>query len=76
MPSDATVEINLQRFDVDRDGAVLLAAQIAVDGKGMVSRGVTITVRPADTTTQALVAAMSIATGQLADTAAGMLAGA
>ncbi len=31
--ADATVEINLQRFDLDRDGAVLLAAQIAVDGK-------------------------------------------
>ncbi len=32
-PADATVEINLQRFDLDRDGAVLLAAQVAVDGR-------------------------------------------
>src|ERR1700723_2899574 len=27
-PTDATVEINLQRFDLDRDGTVLLAAQV------------------------------------------------
>jgi uncharacterized protein len=74
-PPDATVEINLQRMDLDRDGAVLLVAQIAVDGKTTVSRGVTFTVRPADGTTQALVAAMSSATAQLADAVAGMLAG-
>lgn len=72
-PPDATVEINLQRFDLNRDGAVLLAAQIAVDGKRIVSRGVTLTVRPTDTTTGALVAAMSTATAQLADAVAGML---
>ena len=72
--ADATVEINLQRFDLDRDGAVLLAAQIAVDGKRVVSRSVRFTVRPADAATGALVAAMSSALGQLADTVAGMLA--
>jgi uncharacterized lipoprotein YmbA len=73
-PAAATVEINLQRFDLGRDGALLLAAQIAVDGKGTTSRGVTFTVRPADGTTRALVAAMSAATAQLADAIAGMLA--
>jgi uncharacterized lipoprotein YmbA len=72
---DATVEINLQRFDLDRDGAVLLAAQVAVDAKGTRSRGAALKVRPADGTTQALVAAMSAATAQLADMIAGMLAG-
>ena len=72
---DATLEINLQRFDLDRDGAVLLAAQIAVDTKRTISRGVTLTIRPADGTTQSLVAAMSSALGQFADTAAAMLAG-
>jgi uncharacterized protein len=72
-PPDATVEINLQRLDLDRDGAVLLAAQIAVDTKHTTSRGVAFTVRPADGTTQALVAAMSAATAQLANTVAGML---
>ena len=39
-PADATVEINLQRFDLDRDGDVLLAAQIAVEGKRSASRAV------------------------------------
>ena len=70
----ATVEINLQRFDLNRDGALLLAAQIAVDGKRAASRGAAFTVRPADGTTRALVAAMSVATAQLADAIAGMLA--
>jgi uncharacterized protein len=73
---DATVAVNLQRFDLDRDGAVLLAAQIAVDAKRTTSRGVMLTVRPTDGTTQALVAAMSMALGQFADTIAGMVAGA
>src|SRR6202012_2493932 len=65
-PPDATVEINLQRLDLDREGAVLLAAQIAVDAKHVPSRGVAFTVRPADGTTQALVAAMSAATAHVA----------
>jgi uncharacterized lipoprotein YmbA len=73
-PAWATVEINLQRLDLNRDGALLLIAQVAVDGKTTVSRGVTFSVRPADGTTTALVAAMSTATAQLADTIAGMLA--
>jgi uncharacterized lipoprotein YmbA len=74
-PPDATVAINLQRLDLDRDGAVLLAAQIAVERKTSAAKGVTFTVRPADATTQALVAAMSTATGQLADAIAVLLAG-
>ena len=74
-PPDATVEINLQRFDLDREGDVLLAAQIAVEGKRSASRAVAIKVRPEDGTTQALVAAMSVAMAQLADTIAEMLAG-
>jgi uncharacterized lipoprotein YmbA len=73
-PPDATVAVNLQRLDLDRDGAVLLAAQIAVERKTSAARGVTFTVRPADATTQALVAAMSTATGQLADAIAVLLA--
>ncbi len=32
------MEINLQRFDLDRDGDVLLAAQVAVEGKRSASR--------------------------------------
>ncbi len=74
-PPDATVEIDLQRFDLDRSGSLLLTAQAAVDGKTRSSRPITLTVRPVDGTTTAIVAAMSIATGQLADIVAGMLAG-
>ena len=74
-PPDATVAVNLQRLDLDRDGAVLLAAQIAVERKTSAAKGVTFTVRPTDATTQALVAAMSTATGQLADAIAVLLAG-
>lgn len=68
-----TVGINLQRFDLDSDGAVLLEAQIAVEGKITAVRGVSFQVRPLDGTTQALVAAMSAATAQLADAVATML---
>lgn len=74
-PPDATVEINLQRFDLNSQGAVLLNAQVAVDGKAQVSHAMTFTVTPADGTTAAIVAAMSTATGQLADAIAGILAG-
>jgi uncharacterized lipoprotein YmbA len=74
-PADARVEINLQRFDLDRAGAVLLAAQIATDGERKASRAVALQVRPEDATTQALVAAMSTAVAQVADTIAAMLAG-
>jgi len=73
-PPDATVEINIQRFDLDSDGAVLLSAQIAVVGRASTVRGVSLTVPPTDGTTPALVAAMSTATAQLADTIAIMLA--
>jgi len=74
-PADATVEINLQRFDLDRDGSVLLSAQIAVEGRRPATRSVPLTVHPADSTTRALVAAMSSAVAQLADAIATMLAG-
>jgi uncharacterized protein len=70
---DATVEINVQRFDLDRDGAVLLVAQVAVGGRKAAVRGLSLTVKPADGTTGSLVAAMSAATAQLADAIAGML---
>ncbi len=71
---DATVEINVERFDLDRLGGVRLEAQVAVDGRRSRARGVSLTVRPVDGTTGALVGAMSAATAQLADVIAGMLA--
>nr|WP_294506470.1 PqiC family protein [uncultured Rhodopila sp.] len=73
-PPDATVEVNVQRFDLDRNGAVLLAAQVAIEGPAASARDVSLAVRPPDGSTGALVAAMSTATGQLADTIAAMLA--
>jgi uncharacterized protein len=73
-PSDAKVAINLQRFDLEQGGDVLLAAQIAVEEQRIVSRSVALRVRPANATTQALVAAMSTAVAELADTVASMLA--
>jgi hypothetical protein len=71
---DATVEVNVERFDLDRDGAVLLAAQVAIEGGAAPARDVSLTVRPADGSTQALVGAMSSATGRLADAIAAMVA--
>ena len=71
---DATVEVNIQRFDLNRQGELLLVAQIAVEARGPSTRGVHFVKRPANTTTPALVAAMSVATADLADTIASMLA--
>ncbi len=72
-PPDTTVEVNVQRFDLDRDGAALLVAQIAADGARHGARGVRITVRPAEPSTRALVAALSHATAELADAIAGLV---
>ena len=74
-PPGASVEINVQRFDLNRDGLLLLAAQVAAGARGMAPRDVSLTVRPAGATTPALVAAMSAALAQLADAIALTLAG-
>jgi uncharacterized lipoprotein YmbA len=71
---DATVEVNIQRFDLDRTGALLLLAQIAVGGKATGTRSVSVSVPPTGKTTSALVAAMSNAIGQLANAIAALLA--
>jgi uncharacterized lipoprotein YmbA len=73
-PPDATVEVNVERFDLNRDGAVLLAAQVAIEGGAGAARGASLTVRPADGSTPAVVGAMSTATARLADVIAAMLA--
>ncbi|HEY1934789.1 MAG TPA: PqiC family protein [Acetobacteraceae bacterium] len=74
---DAEVEVNVQRFDADRSGAVVLAAVVAVvrHGETAASRTVRFSVMPAGAGTGGFVAAMSGATGQLADVIAGMLVG-
>lgn len=73
----ATVEIDIQRFDADPSGQVVLLAQVAVSrGRARASaatRVVRLTVQPASARTTDLVAAMSAALGQLADALATML---
>ncbi|HTW68508.1 MAG TPA: PqiC family protein, partial [Acetobacteraceae bacterium] len=72
---DASVELNVQRMDQDRSGAVLLLAQVAVTRAGRVTqaRDLRFSVPPQGVGTTGLVAAMSAAVGQLADAIAGML---
>ncbi len=78
--ADATVEMDIQRFDADPSGQVVLLAQVAVSrGRGRASaatRVVRLLVQPSGPGTPNLVAAMSAALGQLADALAAMLQGA
>jgi uncharacterized lipoprotein YmbA len=73
--SDVAVEVNLQRMDLDEAGTLDLAAQIAVDGLSVRSTGVALSVRPQGDGTPALVGAMSMAVGQLADAIVLLLVG-
>ncbi len=73
----ATVELDIQRFDLDSGGSVVLLVQIAVEqGRShdpSSTRSVRRTVQPASTLTPDVVAGMSTALGQLADEVAGLL---
>ncbi|HET8995185.1 MAG TPA: PqiC family protein [Acetobacteraceae bacterium] len=71
---NAAVAINVLRFDADRSGAVVLDAEIAVNGHPHGNRRVHLTVPLAGPGTPALVSAMSAAIGKLADIVARMLA--
>lgn len=74
------VEVNLQRLGVTTPGTLTLGAQVAVnhrDGRrGAPARAVALTVPVQGDSTQAFVAAASIALGQMADIIAAMLTGA
>jgi uncharacterized lipoprotein YmbA len=70
---DASVEVNVQRFDEDHSGALVLLAQVAVAGRTTVTRNLRFSVPPPSPGTAGLVGAMSTAVGQLADTIAAML---
>ena len=78
--ADTIVEVDVQRFDLDVSGLVVLAAQVAVErsrtGAALAARALRFTERPASGSTSDLVAAMSVALGHLADAAADMLRGA
>ncbi len=74
---DATVEINIQRFDTDSDGKVRLTAQLAVTfanvDRASVSRSLQLVAVPPKPDLTGQVAAMSIAVGQLSDAVAAAL---
>ncbi len=73
----ATVELDIQRFDLDPTGVVVLLAQVAVeqgrsrDPSG--TRSIRVTAQPAGPGTPELVSAMSLALSQLADQVAAAL---
>ncbi len=75
----ATVELDVQRFDLDTSGVVVLLVQVAVEQSrnhdAAATRSLRETVTPTGTGTPQLVAAMSTALGQMADQVADMLRG-
>lgn len=75
--SDARIEVNILRLDADASGAVVLNAQVAIAGPTgePTAHAVHLTVRPADASLEAQVAATSQAVGQLADAIATQVAG-
>ena len=75
--ADATVEIDIQRFDVGEAGELVLVAEVAIE-KGsahgaVASRGVRLSAKPKSDATPSFVAAMSDLLGQLADQVVVML---
>ena len=67
----ATVEVDVQRFDLDTSGTVVLLAQVAVESarshEASATRSLRESVTPNGPGTPQLVAAMSVALGQMAD---------
>jgi hypothetical protein len=72
---NATVAVDVQRFDIDRTGALLLQAEVTVKLRHTVARRINLSTPVPAAGTPALVRAMSEAVGRLADTLADMLAG-
>jgi uncharacterized lipoprotein YmbA len=74
---DLVLEIDVQRFDTDADGTVVLLAQVAVRHDAVTrpssARTYRLTLRPRSPSTTDLVAAMSAVLGQFADRVAGEL---
>lgn len=75
--ADASIEIDVRRFDVGPKGEVALVAEVALKQPNsaalVASRSVTLRVAPKDGSTPALVAAMSDLVGKLADEVAPLL---
>jgi hypothetical protein len=75
---DATIELEVQRLDLDTSGNLVLIAQTSVSFKDKGNpdtRSFHISQRPPSSTVAGQVAAISIALAQVADRVAGMLAG-
>jgi uncharacterized protein len=72
---DATVQVSVQKLDLDQSGAVVLAVQVGVRRRQDVARNVRFSARPESPDTIGLVAAMSAAVGQMADAITVILAG-
>ena len=77
---DLVLEVDVQRFDTEADGTLVLLAQIAVRrgdaSRPAEARTLRLTARPATESTHDQVAAMSRALAELADRVVGMLAAA
>jgi uncharacterized lipoprotein YmbA len=71
--ADAILGVNVQRLDQARSGLVVLTAQVALSRRVTTTRSFTIQATPEGIGTPALVAAMSVALGELSDHIAGML---
>ena len=75
--ADATVELDISRFDADASGQVVLVAQVSVqrgrEPEATRTRTLRLTATPTSSGTAQLVAAMSQALGQLADEVTAML---
>ena len=73
----ATVELDIQRFDLDASGIVVLQVQVAVEPGGSHdpagTRSLRLTLAPASDSTSDLVSAMSALVGQLADAIANLV---
>jgi uncharacterized lipoprotein YmbA len=75
---DLTLEVDVQRFDADADGTLVLLAQVAIRrgdaARPAQARTLRLTARPAGPTTRDHVAAMSRALADLADKIVALLA--
>ncbi len=78
--ADATVEINIEKFEMDGDGTVQLVAQLAIErGTSHAATGarmIRLSVRPAEGSTSGMVHAMSDLLGQMSDQVAAAVRGA
>ena len=74
---DMILEVDIQRFDADSSGVVVLAAQISLrrggDRQNSQTRSIRLTITPASSSTADYVAALSKGLAQLADMVAGMV---